>query len=102
MTPRRAKLAALLVSTALAALVAEVGLRVAGVSYPNFYQPHPVRGWELRPGAEGRWTKEGDAAVAINSLGMRDREVVVAKPAGTVRIALLGDSCTEALQVPVE
>lgn len=102
MSPRRAKLAALLISTALAAGVAEVGLRVAGVSYPNFYQPHPVRGWELRPNAEGRWKKEGDAEVEINSRGMRDREVAVPKPPGTVRIALLGDSCTEALQVPVE
>ena len=102
MTPRRAKLAALLISAALAALVAEVALRLAGVSYPNFYQPHPVRGWELRPGAEGRWTKEGDAEVEINSRGMRDREVAVPKPPRTVRVALLGDSCTEALQVPVE
>lgn len=99
---RLAKLAALLVSAGLAAAIGEVGLRLAGVSNPNFYQPHPLRGWELRPGAEGLWTKEGHAEVRINARGMRDREIAVPKPAGTLRIALLGDSCVEALQVPVE
>lgn len=99
---RLAKLAALLVSAGLAAVIGEVGLRLAGVSHPNFYQPHPLRGWELRPGAQGLWTKEGHAEVRINARGMRDREIVVPKPPGTLRIALLGDSCTEALQVPVE
>ena len=99
---RRARLAALLISTGLAALVGEAALRVAGVSYPNFYQPHPVRGWELRPGAEGWWKKEGDAFVRIDSRGLRGAEVAVPKPAGTFRVAFLGDSCTEALQVPEE
>jgi hypothetical protein len=79
-----------------------VGLRLAGVSNPNFYQPDPVRGWGLAPGAEGWWLAEGRAFVRINSDGERDVEHAVAKPAGVLRIAVLGDSCTEALQVPVE
>jgi hypothetical protein len=99
---RRTRLIALFVSTALSLLVAEGALRIAGVSNPNFYGPDPDRGWALRPGAHGRWTKEGNAEVRINSDGLRDAEHPVAKPPGEIRIAVLGDSCAEALQVPAE
>jgi hypothetical protein len=99
---RRTRLIALFVSTALSLLVAEAALRIAGVSHPNFYGPDPDRGWALRPGAEGRWRSEGDAQVRINRDGLRDEEHPVAKPAGELRIAVLGDSCVEALQVPAE
>jgi hypothetical protein len=99
---RRARLLALLISTLLALLVAEVALRIAGVSYPNFYGPDARRGWALLPGAEGWWTKEGRAWIHVNSDGMRDEEHPIPKPAGEVRIAFLGDSCTESLQVPQE
>jgi hypothetical protein len=40
--------------------------------------------------------------VTINSAGMRDREHALSKPAGTLRVAVLGDSYAEAFQVPVE
>jgi len=99
---RRTRLFALFVSTVLALLVAEVALRIAGMSYPNFYGPDPDRGWALRPGGHGRWRKEGDADVRFNRDGMRDEEHPVAKPPGELRIAVLGDSCVESLQVPVE
>ncbi|HXO19587.1 MAG TPA: SGNH/GDSL hydrolase family protein [Thermoanaerobaculia bacterium] len=101
----RARLGKLLLLAASAALtlgLAEAALRLAGISYPNFYRPDPERGWSLQPGAEGWWRKEGSAPVRINSDGLRDREHALAKPPGTVRIAVLGDSCAEALQVPVE
>jgi len=101
-TSRRARILAFLISTLLALLVAEVALRVVGVSYPNFYEPDARRGWALRPGASEWWTKEGRAWVRINRDGLRDVERPAAKPAGAVRIALLGDSCTESLQVPLE
>lgn len=99
---RRTRLIAFLVSTALSLAVAEAALRIAGVSYPNFYGPDPHRGWALRPGAAGWWRKEGDAHVRINRDGLRDDEHPVAKPAGEIRIAVLGDSCVESLQVPAE
>lgn len=100
---RRARLIALLVSTALSLLVAEVALRIAGVSHPNFYGPDPERGWALRPGTEGWWRKEGNARVRINRDGLRDdADHPVPKPAGELRIAVLGDSCAEALQVPAD
>jgi hypothetical protein len=72
------------------------------VSYPNFYEPDPRRGWALRPGAVGWWIKEGRAWVQVSSQGLRDEEHAVPKPAGVVRVAVLGDSCVEALQVPRE
>ena len=99
---KRAKLILLLASTAASLLLVEAALRIAGVSHPNFYQPDPVRGWELRPEARGWWRNEGNAWVPINSDGMRDEEHPAAKPPGEVRIAVLGDSCAEALQVPAE
>lgn len=98
----RAKLAVAATATLLALLVGEAALRIAGVSYPNFYRPDADRGWGLQPGASGWWRKEGQAFVRINGAGLRDQEHAVPKPPGHLRIAVLGDSCVEALQVPVE
>ncbi len=59
----------------------------------------PIRGSQLHAGAEGRSHVGGRAWFRINSDGLRDRERSLAKPPGTVRIAVLGDSFAEALQV---
>jgi hypothetical protein len=83
-------------------LICEVILRVGGYSRPNFYIRDPVRGASLRPDAEGWWTKEGRDYIRINSEGLRDHEHTKAKPANTIRIAVLGDSYAEALQLPME
>jgi hypothetical protein len=100
--PRRARLVLLLVSTAFTLLLAEVALRVAGVSSPNFYGPDPWRGWALAPGAEGWSRREGEAWVHVNRDGLRDVDHAMPKPPGVLRIAVLGDSCTEAIQVPAK
>ena len=83
-------------------LVGELALRVVGFSFPVFDMPDRERGLSLRPGAEGWWRREGEAYVRINSDGLRDREHSKTKPPNTVRIAVLGDSYAEALQVPAE
>jgi len=44
-------------------------------------------------------TTEHRARLQLNSLGLRDVERELAKPAGTFRIGLLGDSMVEAAQV---
>jgi hypothetical protein len=58
----------------------------------------------LIPGKHGRSVKPGlfDVAVEVNSAGFRDREHSPDKPPGVRRIALLGDSFVEAIQVPFE
>ena len=99
---RWARLGLLLVSILVTLGLAEVALRIAGVSYPNFYRPDPDLGWTLTPGASGWWKKEGKAFVRINADGERDVPHPLGKPPGTYRIAVLGDSCVESLQVPVE
>jgi len=86
----------------MAALLAEGLLRLIGYSSPVLYRADPCCGASLRPGAEGLWSREGRDYVVINSRGLRDREHSLRKPAGTLRIAVLGDSYTEALQLPME
>ena len=85
-----------------AGLVAEVGVRVANRFFPYFYCYDAARGWGLRPNTAGYYRREGAAYVQINSGGFRGPEFAAPKPAGTVRIAVLGDSYTEAIQVPYE
>ncbi|HEY5897446.1 MAG TPA: SGNH/GDSL hydrolase family protein [Burkholderiales bacterium] len=87
---------------ALALVLAEGALRLIGFSYPNFWQPDALTGTALRPGMQGWQKDEGRAYVKINSHGLRDREHAVAKPAGTYRIAVLGDSYAEAMQVEMD
>ena len=85
-----------------AALAAEAGLRLAGISFPIFSQPDPDRGWALRPGARGHYTVEGDAWIEINRDGWRDRERTRVKRPGTLRVAVVGDSYVEALGTPAD
>src|SRR3954468_12868610 len=89
-------------SLVIALALGEAALRVAGFAYPNFWQPDPLTGSKLRPGMEGWQKDEGKAYVKISSQGLRDREHAVAKPAGAYRIAVLGDSYAEAMQVAQE
>src|ERR1051326_3381618 len=83
-------------------VLVEIGLRLIGFSYPEFYVSDAKRGYSLRPNMEGWYRKEGKAYVRINSDGLRDREHSKIKPPNTFRIAVLGDSFVEALQVPFE
>ena len=99
----RAASVALVVSSLLFALImAELVLRVSGVSFPVFSGFVPLLGDALLPHAEGWYTREGYAYVKINSDGLRDREHTLDKPEGVIRIAILGDSYAEARQVRQE
>jgi hypothetical protein len=92
----------ILASILVGLVVMEVVLRLFGISYPNFTIANEWTGFSLRPGAAGWVNDEGKAYISINSGGMRDREHAIAKPPNTIRIAVLGDSYTEARQVDVE
>jgi hypothetical protein len=89
-------------SFVVALFIVEVALRISGFTYFSPYIADPDVGYSLRPGAEGWWTREGRTYIKINSQGFRDREHPIAKPPDTFRIAILGDSFAEALQVPLE
>ena len=99
---RKLKFLLLLFGLGFGLLLTEIFLRVIGYSAPLLYQPDYYRGVVLRPNIAGTYQREGRNYVSFNSAGLRDREHTIAKPANTVRIALLGDSYCEALQVPLE
>jgi len=86
----------------IAVVLSEIILRLLGISYPNFFIPDPIVGISHCPGVEGRYEMEGKSYVTINSDGLRDIEHAKEKPPGTIRIAVLGDSFAEALQVELE
>lgn len=90
-----------LITLSICLFVSELLLRTkkGSLNDPSFYTVDPIRGWALRPGAQGWQKKEGKVYVRISSQGLRDREYKLSKPEDTIRIAVLGDSCTEALQV---
>jgi len=92
----------LLMSLVVGLTVTEIGLRLVNYSFPTFYSSDEFRGYVLTPRIEGWYRKEGESYVRINSDGLRDAEHSKAKPANTLRIAIIGDSYAEALQVPLE
>ena len=94
---------ALVVASLVVALaLAEGVLRLVGYANPVLWTYDDVTGSRLYAGAQGWFRSEGEAYITINSDGLRDREHAKAKPPNTLRIAVLGDSMTEALQVPLE
>jgi len=109
--PRIADIGRFLLGGVLAVLVVDVGLRVIELTplwrilpvvQPIPGQPDRDFGFESTPGARGIWTTEHRAPLQINSLGLRDVERELAKPAGTLRVGLLGDSMVEGAQVSQE
>lgn len=95
-------LSEVIVMTLTTLFLVEIGMRVLGISYPNFYWPDEVLGASLKPGSGGLFTREGHGLVSVNEHGMRDVDHTLEKPANHFRIALLGDSFSEALQVDQE
>ena len=89
-------------SLAVALLLTEVALRLVGFSNPVLWTYDDITGSRLYPRAEGWFRSEGEAYIRISEAGLRDREHVQPKPPNTFRIAVLGDSMAEALQVPLE
>jgi len=70
------------------------------------YVPEKTLGWKLVPDLEFIYTaphwyaREFSVPIKINSLGFRDVDRKQEKPSSVSRIALMGDSYVEALQVP--
>jgi hypothetical protein len=61
---------------------------------------HPVLGWDKPPGGESRIRRnEFDVLIQINARGLRGPDYDYAKPAGTRRVLILGDSFAEGYYV---
>lgn len=83
-------------------LLLEPILTLAGVADEEVLDIDEKLGWIPMPNRSSTYRTEGFSRSKINSLGMRDIERTVAKPANTYRIAVLGCSQTEGRQVPIE
>jgi hypothetical protein len=103
------KILLLLASLAFAVAAAEVGFRAlaraGAVDYPDppldralfRYSAIPEMIYEMKPDASAV-----GGMVRTNSYGMRDREYARAKPPGTTRICVLGDSVSFGANLPLE
>jgi hypothetical protein len=102
---------------ALASIVAVAGAfelfgQIYAAQHPSFdvlyLEPDRVVGWKEVPGLSWQWAghswyaSEFSVSIHANSLGFRDKERDPTKVQGVQRVAVLGDSYVEALQVPLE
>ncbi|MBS1989616.1 MAG: SGNH/GDSL hydrolase family protein [Cyanobacteria bacterium SZAS LIN-3] len=72
---------------------------LAGIGEQEYLRVDPVLGFVPMEGKHVTWRKEGNGHIQFNSQGRNDIERPFAKPADTYRIAMVGDSFVEALQV---
>ncbi len=98
----------------LAVLVVVIEAALQGFSFVRpsyevlFLQPHRILGWTQVPDFKYTWagsfwySVDFSVDITTNSLGFRDKTRELAKPAGTKRVAMLGDSFIEANQVVIE
>jgi hypothetical protein len=91
--------ATLIVEAVLVAIESTPLWRHLPVAEVALYGPDAATGYAHRAGVSGIWTTENRAHVRINDLGLRDDPMTLERPAGTRRLAVVGDSITEALQV---
>ncbi|MBY0358823.1 MAG: hypothetical protein K2W82_12535 [Candidatus Obscuribacterales bacterium] len=85
-----------------AVLFVEFALFCAGLGEEEIFKLDPILGSRHMTNKRVTWRSEGFAQSYFNAEGLRENEALLAKPPGTYRIALLGDSLTESLQVPLE
>jgi len=95
-------LAKYLVWQIIGLLCVEAVLGFAGLGEEELFAIDKTLGMTHMTDKSVTWRKEGYAHSYLNWDGLRESAVTVAKPVGTYRIALLGDSMVEGLQVPLE
>ena len=97
-----------LLGIVIAGIIMELFLRVVEltplwkflpVAEVALYGPDPDTSYTIRPGVQGVWLQENRARISTSSQGLRDNHTPYKKPHGEFRIAMSGDSITEALQV---
>jgi hypothetical protein len=88
---------------ALCAVALEICLRTTGIQPPFFYQLDEETCATHIPGLTATLTTaDYHTTVTFNSAGSRDVERSLLKRPSALRVALLGDSFIEAVQVPLE
>lgn len=86
----------------LAIAVMEALFRFCGVGGQEFLEPDPVLGCRQIPNKQVTWRLEGYSNDTLSSTGRRDVEHNLTAAPGATRIAVLGDSATEGLQVSLK
>jgi len=100
--PWPVRLAPYLVWQVIAVLFVELVLFSAGLGEEEIFKLDPELGSKHMTNKRITWRSEGYAQSYLDADGMREPGLTVAKPANTYRVALLGDSMVEGLQVPIE
>ena len=80
-------------------LCLECMFALAGIGEQEYLRIDKEVGFAPMENKHVTWRKEGFSRTTFNSQGLPDRELSLSKPANTYRIAVIGDSFTEALQV---
>ena len=88
-----------LLYTALCLGALEAVFCLAQVGNTEYIKPDMLVGYKPMEGKEITQRREGFAHLRFNSFGMQNDEVPLLKPPGTLRIAVLGDSYVESIQV---
>lgn len=87
----------------IALLLCEVVMASAGLGEEEIFHLDRVMGFTHIPNKRIYWKQEGPGVYSyFNADGMREPNLVMSKPAGTYRVAVLGDSLVEGLQSPIE
>jgi hypothetical protein len=86
----------------LAIFVVELCLAIAGLGEEEIFKLDPVLGCKHMCNKKVTWRSEGFATSYFDADGMREHGLTIAKAPGTFRVAVLGDSLSESLQVPVD
>src|SRR3989344_9459388 len=82
-------------------ILSEIVVRTLGTESDNLIMQDPVLGWVHVPNKKGySRSKEFSVKVRINKDGFIGRDYDYEKPENTTRIVTIGDSLTEAFQVP--
>lgn len=82
-------------------LAVEAVLSFAGLGEEEIFALDRELGTRHMTDKSVTWRKEGYARSYFNHDGLREGALSKVKPAGTLRIALMGDSLVEGLQVPI-
>src|SRR5580765_3039838 len=100
----RLKNFALLVGSIVFTLLLIEGiLRVMPIEFHDaFYEADWDRGWQLKANFSGWTADENHLRIQTNSDGLRDREHSLTKDPNTLRVAVLGDSYMEEMNLPLD